>query len=143
MKHQTSKAFLTVEVLISIIIIFTAIVTISSSIKSVVMFSNKSSQYQSKYIVLKSLLNYIDKLDLKLTFITTSYSILDIKLKELNGYQVTTQIKKVREEHIQASDEFGNFTNTKAKSILLKVKFLLTKNNFTKEYEVYLTKVYE
>jgi hypothetical protein len=142
-QKKSYRAFLTIEVLISIIIMFTAIVTLSSSIKSVVMFETKSSQYEMKYITVKSLLNYIYKQDFKLTFITTSYSKLNIKLKKLNGYKIDINPKNIDQAFFMEVDEFGNPKRSNIKSVLLKIKFILSKRNFKRHYEVYQTRVFK
>jgi hypothetical protein len=96
-----------------------------------------------KYITVKSLLNYIYKQDFKLTFITTSYSKLNIKLKKLNGYKIDIYAKKIDEAYVMEVDEFGNPKRSNIKSVLLKIKFILSKRNFKRHYEVYQTRVFK
>jgi len=138
---KTRKAFLTVEVLISIVIIFMAIVIMTSSIKTVTLFDRKATQYETNYITVKSVLNYIQKLEIDLDNITANYTKIDSNLTQLNKYDIVLEAKKLKETYIKDIDSFGNVSNSKNKVILLQMKITLKSTNSIKIYEIYMTRV--
>jgi len=138
---DNKKAFLTVEVLISIVIIFMAIVTMTSSIKSVALFERKSTQYEITYITLKSVLNYVQKLELNFDTLTTRYTKIDTSLNNLNNFIITLEVKKKNEDYLKDIDSFGNISKSNKKIILLQMRITLKNKNIRKVYDIYMTKM--
>jgi len=136
------KAFLTIEVLISIIILFSAIVTISASIKAVALLDKKTTTYQTTYITLNSVINLLKKKKIKYENLSFSYTNLHL-IDKFNGYKIDTKIKKVNEQYIYEEKEFGELLKTKKDVILMEVQIILKRGNIKKTYKTYLTRVFK
>ena len=137
---MNKKAFITVEVLISMIILFSAIVMLSASIKAVSQFQWKRASYEQVYINVNSLINYLKHYQFDLTNITKQYSSIRLPFEELNGYKIDIYVKKVDEAYKKEIDEFNNVYKTNHKVLLLDLKLVLTKDRETKKYNIFLTK---
>jgi len=141
MASKQNSGFIVIEVLISIFITFLAIVTIVSIYKQNINLNSKIEHYQNIYITVKSVVNLLDKTDIKTTT-TTNFE--KIRSLNLNGFKIDIFAKKVKElknfvtdsENINLSGNFGKYTYT-----LYKIKIELKKNNINKIFKYYLTKV--
>jgi hypothetical protein len=136
------KAFLTIEVLISIVIIFLAIITLTSSLKIVSLFSHKASTYEVNYITLHSILNTLQNIPLEQFNLShTKYTPIPLSIKNINGYNVNILAKKVQEDYSQEYNEFGQTIQGQFKVSLFSVQIKMQKGQQNIQYNTYFTKV--
>jgi len=138
---ELRKSFIIIEVLISIFIIFMAIVTIVTSFKQNLFYTKKMDNYQNVFTTVKSIVNLVDTLQIDMN---KNYK----KIKELNinGFDVKIYAKTIKYQRnfvISSSDIknlSGGHTGKKLYE-LFKIKIELHKNDFTKKFFYFLTKV--
>jgi len=140
MELKSKRAFLVIEVIISILITFLAIVTIVTAYKYKNLFNNKDKLYQNLYITVKSTISWLDKEKIDIN----SLNYVLYKTFNLNNFNVKVFIKKIQSKRnyvVRAPGEgpsgnIGNLNYT-----LYEVKMIFQKNSFIKKYLIYLTKV--
>jgi hypothetical protein len=153
---MNKKAFLTVEILISMIIVFLAIVTLSAAIKSNTMISQKKDIYEDIYITVQSIKNDLLSMDIQYfendtpsieDFFNTDpntaskrYNTINLPYKQLNRFTINLKAKKVKEiknfiETLEGGSNKGLDT-----SVVFHVILTLKRENFEKEYSFYLNK---
>jgi hypothetical protein len=136
---KNRKAFLTIEILISIIIIFTSIVTLSASAKYILRYNSKSNHYENLYITAQSIINTIQ--DVPTDTLLNPNQLSHLNLSKLNGFTIKINSKLIDKQTIYDFDEFGNIISTNKTTFLFKVILVITKNNISKTYTVYINKV--
>jgi len=127
------KAMITIEVLVSMLILFLVIATSFENIKFFNIMSDKKISYEDEYMSVLSLKdklsNTICKTSLKETgvFNTYDYSATCENIKELRTFKKAFEL----------NDPSGNIGRYLMK--LYKVNLDLTKGNFTKTFSYYVT----
>jgi len=138
---ELRKSFIIIEVLISIFIIFMAIVTIVTSFKQNLFYTKKMDNYQNIFVTIKSIINLLDNLPIN---VNKNYK--KIKEMNLNGFNIKIYAKtiKLQRNFVISNSDIKNITGShtgKKLYKLLKIKIILHKNNFTKSFFYFLTKV--
>jgi len=133
------KAFLTVEVLISMIIIFSAIVTISSAMKAVGVFYQKTKVYETIYITVNSIKNMIYSKDIDINNLSTTYNNI-YNNSNYNGFIINISAKIIEQRKPPTVEGVGMIDSSLI-LYLLKFKIELDKKHVHKDYYIYLTRV--
>ncbi len=138
---ENNRGFVVIEVLISIFIVFLAIVTIVSSYKQNLQYNNKIKDYENMYFTVKSIVNLLDKTD-----INAGFKFKKIKIFKLNGFNIEIYAKKIKEQrnYVLNTTDLGNIVGSHSGNILYilyKIKIILKRENFTKNFYYYVTKV--
>jgi len=139
---ESRKSFMVIEVLISIFIIFMAIIIIVTSFKQNLLYNNKNEIYQDMFITVKSVVNLLDNTDIK----TRNKNYELIKKININGFNIAIYAKLIKSQrnYIISSSDIrslrGGYTGKKLYK-LFKIKIVLNNKNFKKEYFYFLTKV--
>lgn len=142
MKSKNKAAFLTIEVLISMIIVFSAIVTLSMSIKSTTMFTRKSEANQILYITVNSVINILENTTFSRDYI--SKRDFQIPIQKINGFDISAEGKVDKVLYIEKkTDDFTGFTGKKKPLVLYKIKIILKNKHLKKSYEIYQTRMYD
>ena len=136
---KNRKAFLTIEILISIIIIFTSIVTLSASIKYILRYNSKSNHYENLYITTQSIMNIIQ--DVPTDTLLNPTQLSHLRLSKLNGFTIKINSKLIDKQKIYNTDEFDNTISRNKATFLFQVTLVLTKNNISKKYTVYVNRI--
>ena len=141
---KNKNAFLTIEVLISMVIVFLAILTLTSSIKSDILFTKKIHFYEKIYITTLSAQNMIKHSKFESSKITKDFHPLKIRKNKINGFTIKAKVKKIKE----LRNYVDNFFDAKLSKnngsnifILYKVKLEISEENFQKEFEFFVTKI--
>ena len=130
--NRRYKAFTIIEILIAMLVLFTAIAFLNISIKAFNSYQRKSQYYQDLYITVLSLKDRMDSL--------TQFHQLEYK-GELNGIRYNISIKELRKNrnYIVSQDGIGQ-NNGDFMITLYQLNMNLTKNNQSKVYKFLLTK---
>jgi hypothetical protein len=136
------KAFLIIEVLISIVIIFMIIIVVTLSYKQLFAYNKKSKFYEELYITVKSVVNFLDYLDFN-GFSNKKFVLF--KKLNINGYDVNIFLKLVDKNNNlfkTFSDASANVTFVKGNIVyyLYKVKLIVKKENVKYVYLFHITK---
>ena len=139
-QNNLRKAFLTVEVLISMVILFMAITILTTSIKTTSLLERKKEHYELEYITIKSIINLVKKTDFSIQSQSKHFQPIPLSINKFNGYTFTAMGKKIQEAYNIREGMDGISKGTTLISlykIVLKVKKDTTEN----EYSFYHTKV--
>jgi Tfp pilus assembly protein PilV len=137
---SNKKAFLVIEVLISIFIMFLVIVSLAIIVKQKNYISKKNESYQMLYITVKSLINMLDKTDIN----TDSKEYVKIKEMNINGFDAEIYAKLLLSKHnyvVSGPEDTGPSGNYGEETIkLYSVKIDLKNGILHKTYIYKLTK---
>jgi len=137
---KLKRAFLVIEVIISILITFLAIVTIVTAYKYKNLFNDKDKLYQNLYVTVKSTISLLDKEDININ----NLNYVLYKTFDLNDFSIKIFIKKIQSKRnyvIKAPGEGSSGNIGNLNYTLYEVKMIFKKNLFVKKYIIYLTKV--
>ena len=127
------NAMITIEVLVSMLILFLVIATSFENIKFFTILNDKKTYYED---------NYINVLSLKDKLSTTICKTQESQSGEFNGYEFQAQCEKLKElrtytKGFDIGDPSGNIGNYMM--TLYKIKLLIKKENIEKKFTYYTT----
>ena len=125
------KAFTVIEILIAMLILFSAIVFVNTTIKAFNNFQRKSNQYQHRYITILSLKDWVETQPLN----KKNYQ------GKINGFNYEIKVKKITKSLTykfvmgMGSSNIGDYEIT-----LYEVRIILKNEKQKKEVKFFLTK---
>jgi len=130
---SSKHAMITIEVLVSMLILFLVIATSFENIKFFTIMTDKKAEYEE---------NYMNVLSLKDKLSSTICKTHQSQSGEFNAYKYEARCEKVKElrsfsKGFEIGDPSGNFGNYNMK--LYKVTLLLKQDNREKLFQYYLT----